>query len=75
MTIELLARLLCINCKHSERLRGDFFLMDPDEWMHCPYCGPLEQIFQAGGGESAKAKARNAAKGGVVIRGRPRTIC
>ena len=67
-------RLLCVGCGHTEAVR-DVIFRSPDEWMVCPNCGPLDHITDPGRGESRKAQARNFAKGGVLIRGKPRTIC
>jgi hypothetical protein len=70
LNLVLEMRLLCLGCRHKRDVKVNV-LTPPEEWMWCPNCGPLDHAKQPGGSKQRRAQERNAAKGGVTIRGIP----
>jgi hypothetical protein len=69
--IILAMRMQCVGCGHKEDVRLNLLDAAPDNWLHCPNCGPLEQIQTGTRRESKESGRRNFRRGGVVIRCRP----
>jgi hypothetical protein len=63
-------RLLCQCCQSKWSLRADI-VAEPEKWLRCDRCGPLNHARGPTQGKQRKAQQRNVAKGGAIVRGVP----